>query len=151
VNPAAYQIFTAPLGGGPPVTVDPSIANATTASLVADTEGFVYWANAAANGKIRRANTASNPTTPLDVVVGAVYPAYPADGLTVDDTYVYFIDNSYDLWRAKKDGSEAAQRLLRRGSSPVYMNSILGSDTQFLYGSGNGGQIVRVRKTPAGG
>ena len=146
---AKYQVFTAPLSGASaPVVVDADVGNSTYLGAITDGT-FGYWNTYAANGKIRRANSGDNPTQAQDVVVSASYPGYPGDGFVTDGAYVYFLDNSYNIWRAKSDGSSAVQSVLDRGNSAVYLQHLFGVDATYLYGGANGGQIARVRKAPA--
>ena len=143
-----YQMFSAPLNGtAAPVVVDTDIGGGSYIATIAE-GNFAYWGTYFANGKIRRANAASNPNTAQDVVVGHQYPGYPGDGLVADSTYIYFLDSSYDVYRAKNDGSAAPEKILERGSSSVYLQSLFGSDSTFLYGGGSGGQVLRIRKAP---
>ena len=145
---AKYQLFTAPLSGETPALVDADVGNTGYAGAITDGT-YAYWNTYAANGKIKRANSGANPTVSADVVVSASYPGYPGNGMIADATYLYFTDNSYNLWRTKKDGSTAPEELLVKGSSTVYMTSMFAVDNTYIYGGGYYGQVVRVRKTPS--
>jgi uncharacterized membrane protein YgcG len=146
---AKYQLFSAPVSGSAaPVMVDADVGGGSYIGIIGS-GNFAYWSTYFANGKVRRANATDNPNTPQDVVVGHMYPGYSSSGLIADGTYVYFLDNSYDIYRAKNDGSAAPEKILERGSSTVYLQSLFASDGTYLYGGGNGGQVLRIRKTPA--
>jgi hypothetical protein len=144
-----YQMFSAPISGSAaPTMVDADVGGGSYIATIS-LGNFAYWSTYFANGKIRRANSAENPNTAQDVVVGHQYPGYPGNGLLVDATYVYFMDSSYDIYRAKNDGSAAPEKILERGNSAVYLQNLFGSDATYLYGGGTGGQVLRIRKTPA--
>jgi hypothetical protein len=144
-----YQQFSAPLNGSAaPVVVDADVGSGSYVATIS-LGNFAYWSTYFANGKIRRANSGENPNTAQDVVVSHQYPGYPGNGLIADASYVYFLDTNYDIYRAKNDGSEAPELLLDRGNSAVYLQSLFANDATYVYGGGNGGQVLRIRKAPA--
>ncbi len=145
-------ILSAPVGGGSPD------AGNLIASVPTGTNGYfnshgltsdqthVYWSvyDPGGAGRIRRAPLAT-PTTAQDVALSV---AYPKTGMAVDDTYIYFMDNGNVVYRSKKDGSEAKQRVAGP-SGQQYLTAIAAADANYLYGPGYAnGSIVRITKTP---
>jgi hypothetical protein len=138
------EYYTGLQAGGAPQSNDLTISNSYTYIGAVSDGTHVYWTTYAANGSVRRAAIAT-PATVQDVALSV---SYPDKGLAVDATYVYFTDNSNNVWRSRKDGSTAKERIAQQSGSQ-FMNSIAGADANYLYGPGyTTGTIVRISKTP---
>jgi hypothetical protein len=138
-------VVAAPLAGGTPVVVDSTIQSGyyTYVRLVTD-GSYMYWNTYnGASSKIRRVSLAAAPTSTAveDVAIGV---SNPSAGIAVDDMYVYFY-SSYQVFRVLKDGSRSVEALANLNNTPYFYN-LFAVDTDFVYGLGSGGQVVRVAK-----
>lgn len=140
---AAYTVFSAPLDGGTPVMHDNQIANPTYVNLVTD-GAYVYWTQYRASGLIQR--IANTGTGDVEQVASALQnPQAPV----VDATHLYFLNNSYEIRRVPKAGGVNPTLVVNLGGAAPYIYNLFGVDSEFVYGVGSQGQILRVAKTPA--
>jgi hypothetical protein len=139
------QVYIAPLGGGTPVVLDATTQSGYYSYIQLATDGtFVYWNTFnGASSRIRRVAATGTPTS-ADVQDVAIGVNNPSTGIAVDDTYVYFY-YSYQVYRASKDGSTSVESIANLNAAPYFYN-LFAVDSGYVYGTGSGGQIVRVAK-----
>lgn len=139
-TPAA--VLFAPLGGGTPVPVDETISSANDVRLAADTT-HVYWNTSnGASSRIRRVPIAGAAADVVDVASGI---ANPGAGIALDATHVYYFDGSSQVFRVRKDGTRAPERIAYVTNLPYFYN-LFAVDGAHVYGTGHAGEIVRVAK-----
>jgi hypothetical protein len=139
------QVFSAPLDGGEPVSHDSNVgAYGDYVKLVTDGE-YVYWNQYRASGQIVRINSATAETEEPEQVASGLQNA---QHLLIDDEYLYFLINTYELRRVPLAGGVDPFLIANLSGAP-YFYSPFGVDAEYVYGVGSGGQILRVAKAPS--
>jgi hypothetical protein len=138
----ASSVYMAPLAGGTPVQLDATIGYAYYVRLATDGTN-VYWNTyAGTSSKIRSVPAATAAAAGVvDVAVGL---SAPGIGIAVDGDHVYYY-STYQLYRVLKDGSTAPEPLVNLNSTPWFYNLFAADDTH-VYGTGYGGEVLRVAK-----
>jgi hypothetical protein len=135
------ELYVAPADGGSSAEIRPiAELNGCTYRLEIS-DHYLYWVDQGSDanqGKVRRIALNRAHASPEDLATSLNFP----EGLTVDERYVYFTKNQAGtvLYRLKKDGSEAPERITR------FKEHLTLVDETWVWGYSDAGDIVRTPK-----